>query len=555
MGVAVSWQATTYLVLGALLVVVFAWYELRRPSSKTVALVATLAALAVVGRLAFAALPNVQATTDIVFFAGFVFGGVPGAVVGALGALASNVFFGQGPWTPWQMLAWGLVGVYGAGIAAVFGRRSGRAILAICCAVAGLGFGLVMNFSLWVTFAGTNTPESFLALEASALWFDIAHMTGNFLLALAAGPTIVRALERYRRRFEVSWGPSPAGGTAVGTLLALFAVAALTQYGAMAAEARASVVDDGVAYLREAQNSDGGFGPDKGQRSSQLMTGWTALGIAAAGESPGSFESSGNSVVAYIRSHLSELDGVGDLERTMLALRAAGLSPRRFAGRNLYRELVREQRRDGSFSRQIGWTSFGVLALRAASVSRRSKKVRRASKWLARKQNGDGGFPSAEGGSSDVDMTGATLQAFVAAGARSTNRVRWGARFLLRARNPDGGYGQMRGADSNGQSTAWAIQGLVAAGRSVKRPLGYLRSLQQRDGSFRYSRVSRQTPVWVTAQALPALRRKPFPLNPVRRPKATSTAKTPIPAALAAAAVFALLFSGAKRRIVNRRRF
>jgi hypothetical protein len=73
---------------------------------------------------------------------------------------------------------------------------------------------------------------------------------------------------------------------------------------------------------------------------------------------------------------------------------------------------------------------------------------------------------------------------------------------------------------SNSQSTAWAVQGLVAAGRNPARfkrggrsPLQFIASLQQGNGSFRYSKRSAQTPVWVTAQALTALQRKAFPLK------------------------------------------
>src|SRR5207247_10828893 len=93
------------------------------------------------------------------------------------------------------------------------------------------------------------------------------------------------------------------------------------------------------------------------------------------------------------------------------------------------------------------------------------------------------------------------------------------------AQNDDGGYGQSEDYRSNAQSTAWAVQGIVAAGKgpaSFKRPGGrspvaYLASLQQPGGSYRYSRSSTQTPVWVTSQAITALRGKPFPLRPVRR--------------------------------------
>ena len=112
-----SWLAASLIVLGLALVAGFAWYERSHPTSRVLALVATLAALAALGRIAFAPLPNVKPTTDIVLLTGYALGGAPGFAVGAVAALASNVFFGQGPWTPWQMCAWGGVGV---------GRRAAR---------------------------------------------------------------------------------------------------------------------------------------------------------------------------------------------------------------------------------------------------------------------------------------------------------------------------------------------------------------------------------------------------------------------------------------------
>ena len=105
-------------MLAAALAAGFAWYERAHPSSKVLALVATLAALAALGRVAFAPLPNVKPTTDIVLLTGFALGGAPGFAVGAVAALASNLVFGQGPWTPWQMAAWGLVGLVGAALGA-----------------------------------------------------------------------------------------------------------------------------------------------------------------------------------------------------------------------------------------------------------------------------------------------------------------------------------------------------------------------------------------------------------------------------------------------------
>src|SRR3954454_1502046 len=134
-GHSVRWEVASFAILGLVLLAGFTWYERTHPSSKTLALVATLAALAALGRVAFAPLPNVKPTTDIVLLSGFVLGGAPGFAVGAVGALASNLVFGQGPWTPWQMTAWGLIGVIGAGWARVTGRRLPRVATAVLCAL------------------------------------------------------------------------------------------------------------------------------------------------------------------------------------------------------------------------------------------------------------------------------------------------------------------------------------------------------------------------------------------------------------------------------------
>src|SRR5204862_706016 len=100
----VSWQLSSLGVLFLVLVAGFLWYERERPPARVLSLVAALAALAVVGRLAFAAIPNVKPTTDIVLFAGYALGAAPGFAVGAVTAIASNVFLSQGPWTAWQMV-------------------------------------------------------------------------------------------------------------------------------------------------------------------------------------------------------------------------------------------------------------------------------------------------------------------------------------------------------------------------------------------------------------------------------------------------------------------
>jgi energy-coupling factor transport system substrate-specific component len=480
----VSWIVASMAVLGAALVAGFAWYERQHPTSRVLALVATLAALAALGRIAFAPLPNVKPTTDIVLISGFVLGGAPGFAVGAVAALTSNLFFGQGPWTPWQMVAWGVVGVGGAVLARLGGRGLGRVPLAVACGVAGLLYGAIMNVSLWVTYSGHHTARALAAYFGTSLWFDAAHVAGNVVFCLAFGPVLVRALARYRTRFEISWVP-------IATAVALLALVV----GAAAPQRASASTSSSTRYLLRAQNRDGGWGNAPGQRSDPDISGWAALGVAAAGHRPAN-------ALRYVRAHFGS--DVGSIERGILVLSAYHASTGTAA-----RRLMRFRNRDGSFGNFVNNTTFAVLALRAAGRSRHDRVVRAAAAWLARQQHRDGGFNAGgRSGASAVDDTAAAVEALISAG----RSARGGVRFLLGHENRDGGWGLFPGQGSNSQSTAWAVQALVAARRAVGRPLGFLRSVTQGSGAVRFSRTNARTPVWVTAEALPALARRPFPL-------------------------------------------
>ena len=533
-------------VLGSMVVLAFAlgsgalWYERTHPGSRVLALVATLAALAALGRVAFAPMPNVKPTTDIVLLAGYVLGGAPGFMVGAVAALASNLFFGQGPWTPWQMAGWGLVGLVGAALGRLCGRSLGRGWLAAACLAAGFLYGAVMNLFLWVTYSGDHTMGKLLAYFATSMPFDLAHALGNAIFCLAFGPVLVRALMRYRDRLTIDWRPAlgPAAVVAVAGFAGLSLVAA------SAADARAP--RESISYLLKAQNRDGGFGGASGQRSSPMQTGWAALGLAAAGRSPRDVRRGRRSAIDYLRRHADELGGdLGERTRTVLVVRAAGLSARRFGGRDLIEEILDTQRSDGSFAGRVNTTAFAVLALRAGGLRTRHRAVRDAGRFIAREANPDGGFNFAgRGGPSGIDDTGAALQGLAAAGRGRTRTAKDAVAFLRSRQNRDGGFALQPGAASNVQSTSWAVQGLLAVGqdpddlrrRGSRTPLQYLRSLVGSNGAVRYSRTSTQTPVWVTAQAVAALAEKAFPLSPVRRSGSRRARKTNAEAASAASA-------------------
>jgi energy-coupling factor transport system substrate-specific component len=139
----------------------------------------------------------------IAVVAGVALGPRAGASVGALAALVSNFYLGQGAYTPWQMLAWGACGLIG-GLAAPLLRR--RVPLALTCFALGFAFDAFMDVWEWLSFY-PHTWQAFTALYLRGIWFDGAHATGNFVLALVAGPELRRLLERYARRLkaEVVW--------------------------------------------------------------------------------------------------------------------------------------------------------------------------------------------------------------------------------------------------------------------------------------------------------------------------------------------------------------
>jgi energy-coupling factor transport system substrate-specific component len=520
-----SWQAASFVVIGLVLAGGFAWFERSRPPARLIGLVAALAALAVAGRLLLAPIPNVVATTDIVLFTGYAIGGAPGFAVGALSALISNFWLGQGPWTPWQMAGWGLVGLGGAGLAAITARRLGRIGLAVACGVAGLAYGALLDLSVMVTYGGEQSIERYLALSVRGIPFNIAHALGNVALALIAGPALVRMLERFRSRSEYTWrdvaasppaaAPPRRSGTAPAAVLAALVVAGSLLVATQ--PARAAGAGEAVTWLSKAQNSDGGFGAAPSDSSNPEITGWAMLGLEAAGRNPLDVRRNGNSPIDYLRDHVGQVDGTGDLERTILALRGAGVSARDFAGRDLVRRLLGRRSGDGSFEGQVNLTAFGILALAAAGET--GGPVNDAAKWLRAHQNADGGWGFQPGAASDPDTTGGVLQALAAAGSAGVNG---GVDYLRSAQEADGGWALVASGPANSQSTAWAIQGLLAAGvdpagvrENGRNGLDFLAARQQGDGHYRYSKASDQTPVWVTGQALLAVSSKPFPLSPV----------------------------------------
>ncbi len=180
----------------------FAEFETAAVTSKEIALIAMLGTVSAVLRIPFAAIPNVQPCTYLIICTGYVFGPVAGFTVGAITALVSNSFLGQGPWTLYQMIAWGL-----AGVSAGYLRRFpiNRRVLIAFGILWGYLFGGITNTWFWVAFIYPLNLNTFILTQVSTIWFDTLHALGNALFLGILGMKTIAILERFKSRFTINY--------------------------------------------------------------------------------------------------------------------------------------------------------------------------------------------------------------------------------------------------------------------------------------------------------------------------------------------------------------
>jgi hypothetical protein len=251
----------------------------------------------------------------------------------------------------------------------------------------------------------------------------------------------------------------------------------------LAALAAAATLATPASYVAGEQRADGSFGDAQ-------LTAWATLGLVAAGADTGGAAD----FLAQQRPAQAT-----DVALVAMARAAAGDRPD---------DLLPRLRahRPGKLVNASIWT---LLALRQAGEPAPGALV----DALLRAQRPSGGWSWLADGAADANDTAAAIQALRAAGVRGRPIDR-GVAFLRRHQNADGGFELTLGRGSDTQSTAWAIQALLAAGRQPgAAAFRYLARMRRQDGSYRYDARYVTTPLWVTAQVLPALARKSFPLR------------------------------------------
>jgi hypothetical protein len=277
------------------------------------------------------------------------------------------------------------------------------------------------------------------------------------------------------------------------TSLALVAVLVAVLAGAAAGAA--GPVAGSAAFLSGRQSTNGGFA-EQGRTPDGPLTAWAALGLVAADGSP----TARSRALDFLRVDTAEISSEADLALRVVALAALGDT--------VADSLVARLRRHKP-DVLVNTTMWTVLALRAVGEEPPQEFIQAI---LAAQAKG-GGFAWSRGGLPDSNDTAAAIQALRAAGVGGAP-IRRAVVALRTFQNRDGGFALTKGRESDAQSTAWAIQALLSAGESPgKAPFRFLSRLRRADGSYRYSARYGSTPVWVTAQVLPALAGRPFPLR------------------------------------------
>src|SRR5438132_12889107 len=255
--------------------------------------------------------------------------------------------------------------------------------------------------------------------------------------------------------------------------------------GVSALVAAATLAVSPQQFLLAHQAPGGGFA-ETGGKPDATLTAWALLGLRAAGAPADD---------TYMRAHEADLQTPTELALGVLAETRPAV------------ELV--ARLERAPTPGLNATAWKLIALAQAGRAVPRDRVR----FLLAHQAKTGGWSWAVGVAPDSNDTAAVVEALRAAHVGGPP-IRRALAFLRRRQNEDGGFELAKGRGSDAQSTAWAIQAFLAAGaRPGPAAFRYLARLRRADGSYRYSARFATTPVWVTAQVLPALARRPFPLG------------------------------------------
>lgn len=177
--------------------------ETKKPKARELVTIASMIAIAVSGRAAFYAIPQVKPMCAIVIITAIVFGAQIGFVTGTLSMLISNFIFGQGYWTPFQMFGMGMCGL----ICGLLFRKKQKAPTLLIATVGGLVcfavYGLIVDLSSVFMMSADYSLGSVLSIYASGVPFNAIHGASTFVFLLLTEPVFSKILKRIKTKFDL----------------------------------------------------------------------------------------------------------------------------------------------------------------------------------------------------------------------------------------------------------------------------------------------------------------------------------------------------------------
>lgn len=190
----------SFVLLVLTILIYFFKFEKSRKNSREIVFIAIICALAVGGRVLFAALPSVKPELFILIMGAIVSGPETGFLMGTIIALTSNMYFGQGAWTPWQMFALGIIGL-------VSGLMSSKSIprwlLTIWGFASGFVMGWIMDIYYIIGFVSPITWKSIGISIAGSFYFDLTHAIFTAVLLLLVGKRWIKIFNNYKEKYNL----------------------------------------------------------------------------------------------------------------------------------------------------------------------------------------------------------------------------------------------------------------------------------------------------------------------------------------------------------------
>jgi energy-coupling factor transport system substrate-specific component len=174
-----------------------AGFEKKQTGTRRLIICAVMIALSVAGRF----IPLFKPVTALTVITAVYLGGESGFLVGAMSALISNFYFGQGPWTPFQMLAWGFIGLF-AGISGRYLKKS-RISMAAYGLISGAAYSLVMDIWTVLWYSGSPDIKLYLAAVVTALPHTALYCVSNVVFLWLFAKPFGEKLERVKLKYGV----------------------------------------------------------------------------------------------------------------------------------------------------------------------------------------------------------------------------------------------------------------------------------------------------------------------------------------------------------------